>query len=171
MKRNEREQHSIDIVREALKDILSIQTTPTTDQYNLHDLTATGLTGQGIIEVKERILNYPEFINYLNEGLIIEKSKYDHLIANNGIYLNYFDFKFCQVILIWNATRIDTSTKKLKWCKRSTEFSNQKYTQKEVYYTYLDNTSVRLINYQGEWERIDGNKLLAKLNDLMNDYQ
>ena len=167
--RTQREDKSIEIVQEALKDILNIDTTKTEYQYDGIDLTATGLTGVGLIEVKERLLNYPEFINYLSEGLILEEKKYNELIENNGLYLNYFDFKFCQVILIWNVQRIDKGTLKSKWCRKSTEFSSQKYVQKDVYYCYLANTCVRLININGEWERIDGDKLLGKLNQLMED--
>jgi hypothetical protein len=165
--RTEREENCIKIVRAALKDVLSIDSTKTEWQYEGHDLTATGLTGQGIIEVKERCLNYPEFINYLNEGLIIEKKKYDELMANSGIYLNYFDFKFCQVILIWDARRIDKSTLKKKWCKKTTEFKNNEYEQKDVYYTFLENTNIRLINCSGEWEKMGRTDLLNKLNNIM----
>lgn len=167
--RTQREEKSIEKVQEALKDILNIDTTKTEYQYDGTDLTATGLTGVGLIEVKERLLNYPEFINYLSEGLILEKKKYDELIENNGLYLNYFDFRFCQVILIWNIQRIDKGTLKSKWCRKSTEVSSQKYVQKDVYYAYLYNTCVRLINIDGTWERIGTNDLLNKLNNLMEE--
>lgn len=167
--RTQREEESIERVQEALKNILNINTTKKEYQYDGTDLSATGVTGVGLIEVKERLLNYPEFINYLNEGLILEKKKYDELIENNGLYLNYFDFKFCQVILIWDARKIDLSTLKKKWCKQSTEFSNNKYVLKDVYYTYLSNTCVRLINYNGEWERISIDKIYQKLNNLMEE--
>ena len=167
--RTQREEESIERVQEALKNILNINTTKKEYQYDGTDLSATGVTGVGLIEVKERLLNYPEFINYLNEGLILEKKKYDELIENNGLYLNYFDFKFCQVILIWDARKIDLSTLKKKWCKQSTEFENKKYVLKDVYYTYLNNTCVRLINYNGEWERISIDKIYQKLNNLMEE--
>ena len=119
-----------------------------------------------LLEVKNRRLNYDQFIEYNKSGFIMENIKYNYLINYNSRYINTFVINGLEFILNWNVKDIDSKSINME-CKKTTDFNNNNYINKEIILLKAEDAKIYI------WENdkyvvIDYHTLINKLNGSIN---
>lgn len=153
----EREEKSIMEVMNCIGNFFtSTGLTEDYDSYYGHDVDVTGTTANGkvyysSIEVKERNLNGSDLIKYIvnDEGLMIEKVKYKHLINQpNPIYVNYIYYVRFELILVWKISNINVKEEKDIIASKTTEFGNNQKVNKPSYLLSGNDCSLVFIRHK-----------------------
>lgn len=159
--RSPREKDSLSIVIDLIssKNLTATESPNEFDQYDLEVKEKNCL-----IEVKERYLSKKKFLYYSMSGFILEEKKYNYLLGKKSRYCNVIKFEDFILCLFWNINKLEEVESFSLCTARTTDFEDKRLMSKPVKYLKPDMaTSIFIKEINGEWERINKNKLYKKL--------
>jgi len=138
-------------------------------KYLSYDIICSKLGVNKYVEVKKRRFSVSDFLKYSNKGLIYENTKYQFLKDKFGYYINIINLNGVDYIFIWYVgvnTQLSFNWF-YKFCKTTTDFKNNKYTEKLITYVYPRDAQIIKCE-DNEYKKITYNDLINELQNGNN---